>query len=231
MHFTLKSILKIEDPEIREEKIDEFFINFSILNPNLYKSGNRKIIELITNTEDTYELFKKMRGNKEWEIFWNNFYSLHILLEYDYWKNFNALYSDYRWFQKTLTSNIFIRIWHEIIHFLFQASQFSVIASGLLVYFSIWDSLFIHNFPSGTISSALSILLSSILFYSLLMIIGANTNGLKKQNESFFKYPLLWVINLSKRVTSGKLENFWSNKFKKHKKIQEVPQMYILHKD
>lgn len=191
MHFSVKKILKTQDIKNRERLLDLFFKN--TLNPNIYKLGNRKIIDLLITNENAYSLFKETRGTQEWDSFWSGFTSFQKYLDNEYWRNFNVLYSDYRWLQHMVTSNIFIKCWHEIIHFLFQASQFGVIASGFFVYISIWDNFTAKMFPDGSINLTLQLFLTMVIIFCTFVVVGASVRGLKTQRDDS------WVRNLGKR--------------------------------
>jgi hypothetical protein len=218
MYFSLKRIFEIEDAQKREEIIDQFFEKFSNQNPNLYKLGNKFILDWLIETENLYVRFKKSRRLEDWDEYWKHLFSLKVMLEHEYWKNFDSLYGEYRWFQRTLTSNIFIRVWHEILYILFQAFQFAILVSMLFVFYSIWDYFFIEKLPSDTILLASLILILSIMFYGILMVMGADINGLRKQRESF-------VRNLGKKYTP-RLINFWDKEFLRSSKKIEIPDMY-----
>ncbi|HDX9578402.1 TPA: hypothetical protein ROX88_001933 [Bacillus pseudomycoides] len=218
MYFSLKRIFEVEDAQKREQFMDHFFEQFSTLNPNLYKLGNKFIIDWFIEAEDLYIKFKKNRELEDWEECWKQLFPLKVMIEHEYWKNFDSLYGEYRWFQRTLTSNIFIRIWHELLHILFQAIQFAVWVSMLFVFYSIWDHFLIGKLPDGTILASILILSFSIMFYVFLMIIGADINGLRKQRASF-------VRKLGKRFTP-KLINFWDKKLIRPSKNVKVPEMY-----
>ncbi|MGG0186025.1 hypothetical protein [Bacillus rhizoplanae] len=218
MYFSLKRIFEVEDAQKREQIIDHFFEQFSTLNPNLYKLGNKFILDWFVETENLYIKFKKSRKLEDWEDYWKQLYSLKVMIEHEYWKNFDSLYGEYRWFQRTLTTNIFIRIWHELLYLLFQAIQFAVLVSMLFVVYSVWDYFFIGTLPNGAFLTAILILLFSIMFYGFLMIIGADINGLRKQRESL-------VRKLGKKYTP-KLINFWDKEFLRSSKKIEIPEMY-----
>ncbi|KMN72592.1 hypothetical protein VK96_05975 [Bacillus cereus] len=218
MHFSLKRVFEIEDAQKREEYTDQFFEEFSTLNPNLYKLGNKFIIDWFIETENLYNKFKKSRELGDWEEYWKQLYGLKVMLGYEYEKNFDSLYGEYRWFQRTLTANIFVRIWHELIYILFQAIQFVVFVAMLFVYLSIWDYLFIGQFPKGMISVSILILVCTIMLYGLLMIIGANISGLRKQRNSFAR-------KLGKRYAPN-LIDFWDKKVIRSNKNVEIPEMY-----
>ena len=218
MYFSLKRIFEVEDEQKRELFLDSFFEKFSTLNPNLYKLGNKFIIDWFIENENLYFKFKKTRDLKDWEGFWKQLLSLQIMMENEYWENFGSLYNEYRWFQKTLSSNIFIRLWNELIHILIQASQFSVLVSVLLVYLSIWDYFVVKEFPVGTINSSIVILLSTIVTYGLLIVIGSNVYGLRSQKESLIR-------KLGKRYIPY-LFNFFDNKHIRNNKKKNTPQMY-----
>ncbi|PEQ67260.1 hypothetical protein [Bacillus cereus] len=218
MNFSLKRVFEIEDAQKREEYTDQFFEEFSTLNPNLYKLGNKFIIDWFIETENLYNKFKKSRELGDWEEYWKQLYGLKVMLDHKYEKNFDSLYGEYRWFQRTLTSNIFVRIWHELIYILLQANQFIVLAAMLFVYLSIWDYLFIGQFPKGMISVSILILVCTIMLYGLLMIIGANISGLRKQRNSFAR-------KLGKRYAPN-LIDFWDKKVIRSNKNVEIPEMY-----
>jgi hypothetical protein len=218
MYFSLKRIFEIEDAEKREKLIDHFFEQFSTLNPNLYKLGNKFILDWLIETENLYVRFKKSRKLEDWDDYWKQLFSLKVMLEQEYWKNFDSLYGEYRWFQRTLTSNIFIRVWHELLYILFQAFQFAILVSMLFLFYSIWDYFLIGKLPSGTFLLASLILILSIMFYGVLMVIGADINGLRKQRESF-------VRNLGKKYTP-RLINFWDKELLRSSKKIEIPDMY-----
>lgn len=139
------------------------------------------------------------------------------MIEGEYWKNFDSLYGEYRWFQKTLASNFFVRIWYELIHLLFQAAQFSIIVCFLFVYFSLWDYFSVGRFPNNTFVLAVILLLVTVSFYGLLLIVGVNINGLKRQRNS-------WPRTLGKRFAPNFLY-FWDNKVIRSRK-KEIPKMY-----
>lgn len=189
MHFSAIKIVSARDIKSKERLLDIFFKN--TLNPNIYKLGNREIINLLIANENAYTLFKETRGTKEWNSFWSGFTSFQKYLEKEYWRNFNVLYSDYRWLQHMVPSNIFIKCWHEIIHFLFQAFQFGVIASGFFVYLSIWDKFTSKKFPDGSINFTLQLFLITVIIYCIFIMIGASVRGLKTQKDP-------WSSNLRK---------------------------------
>lgn len=219
IYFNLRRIFEIEDAKKKEENIDSFFKEFSTLNPNMYKLGNRFALDWFVKTENLYIKFKKSRKLEDWENFWEEFSSLKAMMENEYWKNFDSLYGEYRWFQETLTSNIFIRIWHEIIHILYQAAQCTVLLSMIFVLYSLWDHFLIGMLPNDSVLFALLILLLSVMFYGLLMIIGADIAGLRNQRKSFIRR----VIEKFK----PEIINYYDEKFLRSRKKVDIPEMYI----
>ncbi|MGZ9819397.1 hypothetical protein ACXM0N_26395 [Peribacillus simplex] len=216
--FSLKRIFEVSDEGVREKLLDSFFVQFSTTNSNLYKVGNKSIIDWFINYEKLYYQFKKSREFEDWKKFWEELAYLKGLIEDEYWKNFDSLYGEYRWFQKTLTSNFFVRIWYELIHLLFQATQFSIIVCILFVYFSFWDYFFVGKFPSETILLAVILLFVTVSIYGLLLIVGLNINRLKRQRNS-------WPRTLGIRFVP-KFLNFWDNKVIRSRKNIEIPKMY-----
>ncbi|TYR72710.1 hypothetical protein FZC79_22045 [Rossellomorea vietnamensis] len=217
LNFTLQHISETNDPALREGLIDDFFREFNSLNPTLYKLGNKFIIRWHFKCEKLYQTFKISRDVKDWEEFWRQLESLRIMVDEEYWKNFDSLYGEYRWFQSTLTSNIFIKICKEVLHFLFQAIHFTTLASLIFVFYSIWDYFLIKYFPSGTILLSVLVLTLSIMIYGFLMIIGASIAGLRNQRESLIKKVL------EKR--SPKIIDFWEDRVLRSSK-KEIPEMY-----
>lgn len=140
------------------------------------------------------------------------------MAESEYWKNFDSLYGEYRWFQKTLTSNIFIRMWHETIHLLFQAMQFTVILSLIFSFYSFWDYFLQKRLPTGSVPLALLILALSLSLYGFFMVLGADINGLRNQRDS----------NLRKIIKrfAPRLLNFWDKEVLSSKRKIKVPKMY-----
>ena len=218
MYFSLKKVFEVKDAQEREELIDRFFEKFSTLNPNLYKLGNKFILDWLIEAENLYTKFKESRKQEDWEDCWKQLSSVKVMVEYEYWKNFDSLYGEYRWFQRTLTSNIFIRIWHELIHILFQAAQFTVLVSVLFVFYSVWDYFLIGKLPNNSLTIAILIFVFSTIFYWMLMVIGGDIHGLRKQRESF-------VRKLGKRYTPS-LINYWDKEFLRSNKKVEIPEMY-----
>lgn len=220
MYFNLRRLFDIEDAQKKERFLDNFFKQFSNLtmNHNTYKLGNKFILDWFIETENLYIKFKKSRKVEHWEDFWKQLVSLKRMIEEEYWKNFDSLYGEYLWFQRTLTSNIFIRLWHELLYILFQASQFTVLISLITVFYSIWDYVFIKTMSNDMILSSSSFLLLSITLYGFLMIIGADIVGFKNQRESFTR-------KLGKKYTP-KVINYWDKAFLRSSKKIEIPDMY-----
>lgn len=218
IHFNLVRIFEVEDPQKRELLIDNFFKDFSTLNPNLYKLGNKFILDWLIENEKLYHNFKKSRNLSDWEAFWKQLNSLKVMAEDEYWKNFDSLYGEYRWFQRTLTSNIFIRMWHELLHILFQAMQIALLLSFLFILYSVWDYFLVKKLPTGSVPLAALILTLTIASYGFLMIIGADINGLRNQRESI-------VRKFAKRF-SPKLINYWDKKLLRPSKNAKVPELY-----
>lgn len=187
IYFNLRRIFEIEDAKKKEENIDSFFKEFSTLNPNMYKLGNRFTLDWFVKTENLYIKFKKSRKLEDWENFWKEFSSLKAMMENEYWKNFDSLYGEYRWFQETLTSNIFIRIWHEIIHILYQAAQCTVLLSMIFVFYSLWDHFLIGMLPNDSVLFALLILLLSVMFYGLLNDNRSRYSRIEKSKKVFYQ--------------------------------------------
>ncbi|WP_059172012.1 hypothetical protein [Bacillus sp. FJAT-27445] len=222
MHFHLKRIIEEEDSEKREKLLDFFYESYSTLNPNLYKLGNKFIIDWIIKNQFLYSQFKKKRGLNEWEEFWKHLFSLNIMVKHEYWKNFDSLYGEYRWFQRTLTSNTFIRLWHELIHLIYQALQFTVLISIFFVLYSIYDNFFVHKLPEGSIPFALTTFLVAVTVYCFVIIISVDIYGLKNQRESLLR-------KLAQHYAPGVL-NYWDEKIIHSGPKGEVPPMYIQRK-
>jgi hypothetical protein len=218
LNFTLKRIFDTNDPALREGLIDEFFSEFNSLNPLLYKLGNKFIIRWHLKCEKLYQTFKRSRDVKDWEEFWIQLESLNNMINEEYWMNFDSLYGEYRWFQSTLTSNIFIRITKEILHFLFQTFHFTTLASLFFVFYSIWDYFAIKYLPSGTVLLSVLVLTFSIMIYGFLMIIGASIAGIRNQRESLIRKIL--------EKHSPKVVAFWEDRILPGNNKKEIPEMY-----
>jgi hypothetical protein len=218
LNFKLDRIFDTKDPALRESQIDDFFKEFSSLNPSLYKLGNKYIIHWHLKCEKLYLNFKINRSEKDWGQFWRQLELLKNMVNEEYWKNFDSLYGEYRWFQSTLTSNIFLRISKEVLHFLFQTFHFTTLASMFFVFYSIWDYYLIRYLPSGTVLLSVLILCLSIMVYGFLMLLGANIAGLRNQRESFIRKVL---ENRFPKVVA-----FWEDRILTGSSKKEIPEMY-----
>ncbi|WP_447579971.1 hypothetical protein [Acinetobacter baumannii] len=217
IYFSIKNIFEVNEAKKREDYLDELFSD-TFSNVNLYKLGNEFIIEYLIQTKVLYTNFKKTRQIKDWEIFWGKFYSLYIMIDNYYWDNFYSLYGEYRWFQKTLSSNVFIRIWNEVLYLLFQATQFSLIVSSLFVFYTIYDRVIIKQLPSDTLYLALLLFLLISMFFGLLTIIGADIHGLRQKKRSLPR-------KLGEKYIP-KLMDYWDNKFLVKKQKVNIPEMH-----
>lgn len=201
LYFKGKKIVRSTDIQSKEHLLDEFFNSFS--SSHIYKLGNRQLINLLIKNEEAYYRFKETREIQEWDNFWKGFSSFHEYTEREYWRNFNVLYSDYRWLQQAATSNVFIRCWHEMIHLLFQASQFGVIVSSLILYLAIWDHFFINKFPVGSILLSIQFFFIMTMVFSIFIMVGSSVRELKSQRERLWFKKLRekripWLSNLIK---------------------------------
>lgn len=201
LYFKGKKIVRSTDIQSKEHLLDEFFNSFS--SSQIYKLGNRQLINLLINNEEAYYRFKETREIQEWDNFWKGFSSFHEYTEREYWRNFNVLYSDYRWLQQAVTSNVFIRCWHEMIHLLFQASQFGVVGSALILYFVTWDYFFIDKFPEGSMLLSLQFFITMSIISSIFIMVGSSVRELKIQRESLWfkklrEKSIPWLSNLIK---------------------------------
>ncbi|QJX65165.1 hypothetical protein HLK66_26160 (plasmid) [Niallia circulans] len=219
LYYLLEKILDTDDPEEKERKIDYLFFNYVSEKNKLFMLGNKFIIKYIFSAEKKYNKYKKSRSQEDWEDFWHEFKPLGIMIKNQYWNNFNSLYGEYRWFQKTLISNVFIRIWYEILFFLFQIGQTIINIMLIVTAYSIYDFYVLQKLPEGVIPVSLLILTISIGVYGLLMIIGSNIKVLRDSNDdgNFF-------IILIKKIFPKQFEK-WENIFK-YKKKSEVPNKY-----
>lgn len=188
LYFLLDEIQNVEDSDERESKLDYLFINYVSEKNKLFMLGNRYIIEYILRAERKYKRFKKTRKQEDWEIFWQEFAPIRIMIENQYWNNFQISYGEYKWFQKTLVSNIFVRIWYELLFFLFQAGQAIINVMAIFTTYTIYDYYVIHQFPKGTVLDSFIILLVLIGIYGFLLIIGPDIKVLRnKDNKSKFR--------------------------------------------
>lgn len=218
IHLRIDSIMTVKNAKKREEYLDDLFCYSPILKVNLYKLGDRFIIEYLIRTKNLYKNFKETRQIKDWEVFWNNFYSLHIMVNNYYWDNFHSLYGEYRWFQRTLNSNVFIRLWHELLYLLYQATQFSMLVSILFVVYSLYDHFTVKYLPLNTIYYAMILFFIILMVFAFLMILGADIHGLRQKKSSL-------VRQLGEKYAPNVIY-YWDNKFLVKKRKIFTPEMY-----
>ncbi|MDW0118619.1 hypothetical protein QTL97_16965 [Sporosarcina thermotolerans] len=220
MYFHLRRIFGENNYENREDYLIEFFGNFNSTNSNISKLGNKDAIEEFIKSEILFVKFKKSRNAKDWKEFWESLYFLDKIISDEYWENFNALYGEYRWFQKTLTSNPFIRFWNELIHISFQTSKFSVISALLFVYLCLWDKYNAKLYPEELYYISIDILSLVVTLFGFLLILKSTTYN-RNQKRSIVKIILLKI--------SPKLVEFWDMKVVRTPKKIVIPNMHNKH--
>ncbi len=188
LYFLLDEIQNVEDSDEREIKLDYLFNNYASEKNKLFMLGNRYIIEYLMRAERKYKKFKKTRKQEDWEIFWQEFAPIKIMIENQYWNNFQISYGEYKWFQKTLVSNIFVRIWYEILFFLFQAGQALINVMAIFTAFSIYDYFFVHKLPKDTAVLSIILLTIVVFVYIFLNLLGIDIKVLReKEKKSNFR--------------------------------------------
>lgn len=193
------SIRKIKDEKsafIRDKLIEELFEKFISDRSGIFRLGNRFVIEWFLETEKLYRKFRNEKNDENFKGFWTSFEYLYLMIENEYWNGFSTLYRDYRWFSHNFKSNVFLKLWYELIRFMRELVNFSILLSFLLLFYAVYEiviakfSEFKPLLPDWIFINLILFTIILIMFYGLLMILssmGPNWTQKKSILEKLFK--------------------------------------------
>lgn len=206
MFHELRKIKQTDDPEKREAMLRIFFEKHTDSNSNVYKLANRFIIDSFYEMEQEFNKFLKTRSQKDWTEFWYNFVSFYIMVEEEYFSNYDFIYREFGWLRSLWKGNFFLRIVQEFIKLLYTTSSFLVIVCVFLVYLTVYDYFVGTNYaPEGSIKLAVIITFSSIMIWGLTLAMASHYLAMTK-NKRKKGYLRKFCEKYSPKIVS-----FWDN--------------------
>ncbi|RNB53510.1 hypothetical protein EDM57_19645 [Brevibacillus gelatini] len=225
MFHELRKIKQTEDPEKREEMLRIFFEKHTDSNSNVYKLANRFIIDSFYEMEQEFSKFLRSRSREDWRGFWYKFEGFYLMVEEEYFSNYDFIYREFGWLRSLCRGNLFLRIVQEFIKLLYTTSSFIVIVCVFLVYLTVYDYFVGTNFaPKGSIKLAVIITFLSITIWGLTLIMASHYLVMTKT-----KWKKGFLRKLFEKY-SPKIVSFWDNWLGNQPKwIRDkitVPEMY-----
>lgn len=204
--------------------IDELFSVYGSSSSKVYLLNNNYIIEWFFMLEEKYKFYINHRSDENWEKFWISLYQLFIMMESEFWKNFNALNGEFRWNRDVSeTQNYLHRTLKEVIRIVTDTLNFLstciLLFLGLALWMKIWGKPFV--IPNEYKELVFTIFSFIFTLWGLMMAIGSIY--LSQTKISLKKSPFnQFVRSLMPKKIVNKLDEIkkWEdNKLKKRIKI------------
>ena len=203
MYFQLINIKNIRDERHKVELIRKFFNSYNPETINISKLGNRKLVNRFIETHEAFIHYQIEFDDKRLKLLSRKIGSLEYLLEKEYWKLFEAVYKDYKYFKKTAGMNYLFRFFYRISIFI-KSTFFAV--SWIIVFFMLFvildeyrgKTIWVEDLKEKLLFLLLCLIFSLIML-SMSVIINLAIADDTKQKKTISDYLTLGITSLWKK--------------------------------
>ncbi|MBU5353844.1 hypothetical protein KQI74_16275 [Paenibacillus barcinonensis] len=228
-YLSLRSIVKEKNIYKRNKLIAGFFEENSSSKSKVYLLNNNYIIEWYFLLDERYGQYISNPNDENWEEFWVRLYQLYIMMEEEYWKNFNTLNREFRWLRYVWSTNNYLyRTFKELIRILTDTLNFLSSCILLFFAFALWMKFFGEPIviPDEYTDLVISIITLVLMLWGLMIAIGSiYTSQINLTLKEKRCYKLLKIM-LPQKIANKIIDKFkrWEDRGLKNK--IEIPDRY-----
>ncbi|WCF10657.1 hypothetical protein NDS46_12760 [Paenibacillus thiaminolyticus] len=228
MYNDLRKIVRIRDSHRRNILLSEFFEKYSKEDSPLFKLNNSSLIENYYQLDDLYDDYIIDGNDEKWTEFWYQLYEFFMSIKKEYWRNFNVLYREHRWYGNIWSTNNYLyRFIKETIRFFVDTLNF--ICSAILVLFScqIWLRIWGKGIriPKEYSELIFNIVWLIFILWWFVLIIGVSYTSIISVSPKKGKVRIIFEKIVPRRIWSI-FEDIKRREVKRLRKDIKVPERY-----